>query len=214
MKRFCAVFLTVFLLLVVSCQGVGGGSASGEDSPYKEKSFLSFLVKYEDGSFLFSKTPWGASKTEWLKAMNLSEEDLYRGAESNEDYQTYIVKKPIYFEDITCPAAVIVEFYKDQFRLIRVSLTDDITIWADLQGMDISPEEEYPEVNMLQVVSKLADQIEAASMPEPETDRGIEGCLRVEDIRQVGASWWGAIGDTDTRGPVFEIGAGIGGACQ
>ena len=49
MKRFCAVVLMLLLLFAVSCQEAGKGSVakSNEDmsSPYREKSFLSFLVK-------------------------------------------------------------------------------------------------------------------------------------------------------------------------
>ena len=209
MKRLCAVFLTVFLLLIVSCQGVGGGSASGEDSPYKEKSFLSFLVKYEDGSFLFPKVPWGATKAECLKAMNLSEKDLSLLGGSDEEFKTYLVKKPFCFEDISCSAIVMVEFYKDQFRLIRVNITDDMSIWADEPYLEVSAEEAYTNGDMLQILSKVADQIEASSMPDSEINGGVDGGLRVGDIRHVAAKWWDAKGNIS-----FEVYPVYGGSAN
>ena len=208
MKRFCAVILMLLLLFAVSCQEAGTGSVakSNEEmsSPYREKSFLSFLVKYEDGTFSFSKAPWGASKAEWLQAMGLSEEDLSLGGGSDQEYETYIVKKLLYFEDISCSGVLMAEFYNDQLRLITVNMSGDASIWADNPYLD-SEQEEYPEVNMLEVVSKVADQIEESSMPDSEINGGIDGGLRVERVADVAAQWFDSEETTGIAIPVFEI---------
>lgn len=194
MKRIGLMLLTLRLLFAVSCQQAGQ-AVSEEETPYKESSFLSFLVSYEDGVFSFSKAPWGASKAEWLKAMGLSEEDLTLGAGSDEEFETYIVKKLIYFEDISCPGVLMAEFYNDQLRLVTVNISGDSSVWNENSYLEISDQEKYPDVDMLQVLSKVADQIEASSMPDSEIDGGIEKGLRVDRVADAAAQWWDSEGN-------------------
>ena len=87
------------------------------------------------------------------------------------------------------------EFYNDQLRLVTVNISGDSSVWNENSYLEISDQEKYPDVDMLQVLSKVADQIEASSMPDSEIDGGIEKGLRVDRVADAAAQWWDSEGN-------------------
>lgn len=172
MKRLIMLGLTFLMLLLgVSCGG------EEEETPYRKKSLLEYLVSYENGEFYFSKTGWDASEEEWLKTAGLTRNDVVNVPESEgSSFTTIRVKKRIYFADVACPGFLLATFNKGKLYSVYVVLMSDDKCAKEGPPLDESDTEKYPAVEDLSgVCAKLADQIKASGIPEPSEPGSLEG---------------------------------------